>query len=45
MEHEAYRPGAQVLGDWNIVSCLGAGSYGKYLKSSAASSGRRTGRR
>ena len=29
MEHEAYRPGAQVLGDWNIVSCLGEGSYGK----------------
>ena len=32
MEHEAYRPGAQVLGDWNIVSCLGAGSYGKVFE-------------
>ena len=32
MEHEAYRPGAQVLGDWNIVSCLGEGSYGKVFE-------------
>ncbi len=32
MEREAYRPGAQVLGDWNIVSCLGAGSYGKVFE-------------
>ncbi len=32
MEREAYRPGAQVLGDWNIVSCLGEGSYGKVFE-------------
>ena len=32
MEHEAYCPGAQVLGDWNIVSCLGEGSYGKVFE-------------
>ena len=32
MEHEAYHPGAQVLGDWNIVSCLGEGSYGKVFE-------------
>ena len=32
MEHEAYRPGAQVLGDWNIVSCLGEGGYGKVFE-------------
>ena len=32
MENEAYRPGAQVLGDWNIVSCLGEGSYGKVFE-------------
>ena len=32
MERETYRPGAQVLGDWNIVSCLGEGSYGKVFE-------------